>query len=116
MSKKAVICHCFSSQCKLFYGISNFFWGAREPLNQVIVWQHVLLCLNVTGLMWRQARHDQVYESHIRRLIRRVQWRACLHGGGGGGEKPALRRANWFAVQQAITKKDYVFIIIANRI
>jgi hypothetical protein len=36
------------------------------------------------------GRHDQLYEHHIRRLMRRVQQRSGVQGGGRGHERPEI--------------------------
>ena len=48
-----VIYQFLSAQCKLFMDTS-------KHLKQVMVWQQVLLCLNVTGPIWRRARNGLV--------------------------------------------------------
>jgi len=37
------------------------------------------------------GRHDQLYEHHIRRLMRRVQQQSGLQGGGRGLERPEIQ-------------------------
>jgi len=42
------------------------------------------------GLPVSNGEHNQLYGSHVRRLLRRVQQRAGARGGGRGGERPEI--------------------------
>ncbi len=37
------------------------------------------------------GRHNQLSKSQVRLLMRRVEQRACPHGGGRGGERPEVQ-------------------------